>query len=166
MRYKIEYLGNKDFLGEGKNLLEVLCQVRELGVGRVVTKGEWGRRFPTQPSFVRVTEVEPAMDRWQWHGKVWGEWTFRGRPLGLFLFTKDLDRPDWHLIHRRHEASFMDLSGAEPYVPKPLPATLPLPPLLRRLEEARTRRLAPSLPAPPRLRPRAPASRSPPQSRR
>ncbi|KFD46182.1 hypothetical protein M514_20006 [Trichuris suis] len=130
----IKFIGNYDVLAEGKYLFEILAQLRDFGVGRMVTKGSWRRRWPEQPSYCVIRKAEPEMDRWLMHGKMWADWVLRGKPLGIYLFTKELDRCDWHLIHRHEEADFK-----RPVDPPKLrmPAKIPLPPLEKYLRQVR-----------------------------
>ncbi|VDK18371.1 unnamed protein product [Anisakis simplex] len=67
------------------------------------------------------------MDRWLYGGSVWAEWTFRGRNLGLYEFSSDLNRSDWRLIHKREEEEFMKCD--EPMGDILVPNSFPLPPL-------------------------------------
>uniref|UniRef100_A0A5S6QZX0 28S ribosomal protein S34, mitochondrial n=1 Tax=Trichuris muris TaxID=70415 RepID=A0A5S6QZX0_TRIMR len=130
----IKFIGNYDVLAEGKYLFEILAQLRDFGVGRMVTKGAWRRRWPEEPSYCVIKKVEPEMDRWLIQGKMWADWVFRGKPLGIYLFSKELDRCDWHLIHRHEEADFK--RPVEP--PKlQLPATIPMAPLEKFLQQVR-----------------------------
>ncbi|KAL1230396.1 LexA repressor [Trichinella spiralis] len=48
------------------------------------------------------------MDRWLSRGKVWVDWIFRGKALGIYQFSKELNRCDWHLIHKHEEHLFCD----------------------------------------------------------
>lgn len=67
------------------------------------------------------------MDRWLFGGKVWGEWTFRGRDLGVYEFAHDLNRSDWRLIHRHEEKEFTECK--QPMSDITLPSSFPIPPL-------------------------------------
>lgn len=67
------------------------------------------------------------MDRWLHRGTVWAEWTFRGQDLGLYKFSNDLNRPDWHLVHRHDEKSLVAKKSAMDTID--LPDSFPLPPL-------------------------------------
>ncbi|KAJ1358637.1 hypothetical protein KIN20_017114 [Parelaphostrongylus tenuis] len=127
MASSIRFIGNYDVNAQGKYLWEILCQLRKFGVGRVVTKNEWARKWPSQPSYVKVVRVQPAMDRWLFGGKIWGEWTFRGRTLGVYDFVADLNRSDWRLIHKHDEGDFMKCS--QPMTDIVLPNSFPIPPL-------------------------------------
>ncbi|MFH4979526.1 hypothetical protein AB6A40_006235 [Gnathostoma spinigerum] len=123
----IKFIGNYDVTANGKFLWEILCQLRQLGVGRLVTKNEWGRKWPEQPSYLKIVRARPDMDRWLHSGKVWAEWTFRGRDLGLYEFSADLNRSDWRLIHKHEEASFTKC--ANPMKDFEIPDSMPTPPL-------------------------------------
>ncbi|PIO58463.1 hypothetical protein TELCIR_20101 [Teladorsagia circumcincta] len=127
MSSAIRYIGNYDVNGQGKFLWEILCQLRQLGVGRIVTKNEWARKWPTQPSYIKIVRAQPAMDRWLFGGKVWGEWTYRGRNLGIYEFADDLNRSDWRLIHKHEEQMYTECK--EPMSDIILPKSFPVPPL-------------------------------------
>ncbi|CAJ0598037.1 unnamed protein product [Cylicocyclus nassatus] len=127
MSNAIRYIGNYDVNAEGKFLWEILCQLRKLGIGRVVTKNEWARKWPNQPSYIKIIRAQPMMDRWLFGGKVWGEWTYRGRNLGIYLFSHDLIRSDWRLIHKHEEKEFMECKEAMGEIT--LPSSFPVPPL-------------------------------------
>ncbi|CAJ0567521.1 unnamed protein product, partial [Mesorhabditis spiculigera] len=136
----IRFIGHPDVNAEGKYLWEILAQLRKFGVGRVVTKSEWGRKWPDQPSFLKIARVAPTMDRWLFGGKMWAEWTFRGRNLGIYEFGQDLNRADWKLIHRHEEQAFTNCDHRQmPEVD--LPDSFPLPPLqvhlMKRISAAR-----------------------------
>uniref|UniRef100_A0A915Q060 CTP synthase n=1 Tax=Setaria digitata TaxID=48799 RepID=A0A915Q060_9BILA len=125
----IRYIGNYDINAEGKFLWEILCQLRNLGVGRIVTKNEWGRKWPKQPSYLKIVRAYPSMDRWLLRGKLWADWTYRGINLGLYEFSTDLARSDWRLIHKHEEDEFMKCDT--PMKPIEYPKSMPLPPYLR-----------------------------------
>ncbi|MCP9260775.1 28S ribosomal protein S34, mitochondrial [Dirofilaria immitis] len=125
----IRYIGNYDINAQGKFLWEILCQLRNLGVGRIVTKNEWARKWPKQPSYLKIVRACPAMDRWLLRGKLWADWTYRGINLGLYEFSTDLARSDWRLIHKHEEDEFIKCDS--PMKPIEYPKTMPLPPYLR-----------------------------------
>lgn len=58
MAPKIHYIGIFDFAAEGKNLWEILCQLKGLGVGRYVTKTEWSLKWPDYPSYLKIVKVD------------------------------------------------------------------------------------------------------------
>uniref|UniRef100_A0A0K0DGK2 DRMBL domain-containing protein n=1 Tax=Angiostrongylus cantonensis TaxID=6313 RepID=A0A0K0DGK2_ANGCA len=127
MSSSVCFIGNYDVNAQGKYLWEILCQLKRFGVGRVVTKNEWGRKWPTQPSYIKIVRAQPSMDRWLFGGSVWGEWTFRGRTLGVYDFAIDLSRSDWRLIHKYEEEKFMECN--QPMTDITLPNSFPIPPL-------------------------------------
>jgi len=53
----ISFLGHYDLAAEGKFLWEILCQLRNMGVGRYVTKSEWTRKWPEQSSYLKIVRV-------------------------------------------------------------------------------------------------------------
>lgn len=53
----IHFLGHFDVAAEGKFLWEILCQLRNMGVGRYVTKTEWNLKWPNEPSYLRIIKV-------------------------------------------------------------------------------------------------------------
>ncbi|KAI6186678.1 CTP synthase [Aphelenchoides besseyi] len=125
MSNSIHYIGNYDIVAEGKILWEILCQLRNLGVGRYVKKTEWDVKWPNQPSYLKI--ARPEMDRWLHRGTVWAEWTFRGHNLGIYKFAHDLNRPDWKLVNKHDEEKL--LADHEKMQPIELPDSFPLPPL-------------------------------------
>ncbi|KAE9548222.1 hypothetical protein FO519_008562 [Halicephalobus sp. NKZ332] len=124
---KIRFIGNHDFCSQGKFLWEIICQLRNMGTGRYVTKNEWLQKWPNEPSYVKIIKARPAMDRWLQKGKLWAEWTFRGQNLGAFEFAQDLNRSDWRLIHKHEEKDFLE--NPNKMKPIALPNSFPLPPL-------------------------------------
>lgn len=67
------------------------------------------------------------MDRWLHDGKLWAEWTFRGKNLGIYEFTHDLNRSDWRIIHKHEEPQFLNNKNSMKDVV--FSDTFPLPPL-------------------------------------
>uniref|UniRef100_A0A1I7T8G2 Metallophosphoesterase n=1 Tax=Caenorhabditis tropicalis TaxID=1561998 RepID=A0A1I7T8G2_9PELO len=134
----IRFVGNHDVASEGKFLFEILSQLRNFGVGRLVTKNEWARKWPDSPSFVKILRAEPEMDRWLFEGKVYAEWVFRGKNLGIYEFSKDLNRSDWQLVHKHQEKSYTACST--PMQPLVFPDSFPLPPLQVHLSQKSARK--------------------------
>lgn len=92
--------------------------------------------------------------KWLWRGKVYADWTYRGdsstelcciagqldqffcitgKPLGTYLFSKQLDRSDWKLIHKHEENDFCKCEN--PFTVRRIPTEIPLPPLQRFIHE-------------------------------
>jgi len=131
MSTPIRFVGFFDFTSEGKFLWEILTQLKSMGVGRYVTKTEWVNKWPEEKSFVKIVKVRPEMDRWLQNGKMWGEWTFRSHPLGIYEFSKDLNRSDWRLINKHQEQEYLNFQKKRK--PIKIPLTFPLPPLQKHL---------------------------------
>ncbi|GMR41068.1 hypothetical protein PMAYCL1PPCAC_11263 [Pristionchus mayeri] len=123
----IRFVGNYDVNAEGKFMFEILAQLKDFGVGRMLTKSEWSKKWPDQPSYLIIKAVEPEMDRWLSRGKLWADWTYRGKNLGTYMFEHDLNRSDWRLVHKHEEAKFSKCDS--PMKRVPFPDTFPLPPL-------------------------------------
>uniref|UniRef100_A0A1I7YJ18 28S ribosomal protein S34, mitochondrial n=1 Tax=Steinernema glaseri TaxID=37863 RepID=A0A1I7YJ18_9BILA len=123
----IRFIGNYDVCAEGKFLWEILTQLRGLGVGRLVTKTEWSRKWPEQPSYLKIVRARPEMDRWLDRGKLWAEFTFRGRNLGIYEFGTELNRSDWQLIHKHEEQKYTEVKDTMKDIT--LPNSFPVPPL-------------------------------------
>jgi hypothetical protein len=68
------------------------------------------------------------MDRWLQGGRMWGEWTFRSRYLGIYEFSKDLNRSDWRLIHKHEEPKMTECHNRTMPLLK-VNDSFPLPPL-------------------------------------
>lgn len=56
------FIGNYDVASEGKFLWEILLQLRNMGVGRYVTKSEWLSKWPQQPSYIKIIRVCSVVD--------------------------------------------------------------------------------------------------------
>ena len=94
------------------------------------------------------------MDRWLFEGKIYAEWVFRGKNLGVYEFSKDLNRSDWQLVHkyvffltlwnsneesyRHQEKSYTSCST--PMQELVLPDSFPLPPLQVHLSQKSARK--------------------------
>lgn len=146
---RLSYIGNYNVLAEGKVLFEILAQLRNFGIGRIVTKNEWLRRWPAQPSYLKIRKVEPKMDRWLSRGKVLAEWVYRGKPLGVYAFEKEVDHSDWRLIHKHDEDQFCRCE--QPFVERRLPSHVPLSPLERFLWQEKQRKQGNESQEPPML---------------
>ncbi|KAL3091355.1 hypothetical protein niasHS_007148 [Heterodera schachtii] len=129
----LRFFGFHDSVSEGKFLWEILTQLRGLGVGRCVTKSEWMRRWPDQPSYMRIVKARPTMDRWLQEGSLWADWTFRGKHLGVYEFGTDLNRSDWVLIHKHEEKKFTE--NRQQMGTLNIPSTFPVPPLQQLLSK-------------------------------
>lgn len=115
----------------GKHLLWLLGNLKNFGVGRVVTRTSF-ERYP-EPSYYIITKVRPHMDDANQYGDVWAETVFRGRRLGVIQLESP-QVPDYKLVPRSEEARLLSLPVVDP-VPKVLPRYLKMPPLMRIIVE-------------------------------
>lgn len=53
----IRFIGHYDVSAEGKFMWEILCQLRNMGIGRLITKSEWKKKWPEQSSFLKIIKV-------------------------------------------------------------------------------------------------------------
>jgi len=128
------FIGKKHDL-YGKSLWELLCNLKDLGVGRVVMRTKDNRRFPER-SWFTVLRVRPEMDPDNRHGTVTVRKVWRGQEIaGEFALSRTTARTDYQLIPRHEEAQFCQLSPERAaQAVRLLPASLPKPPLLLQLE--------------------------------
>ncbi|KAJ6639962.1 28S ribosomal protein S34, mitochondrial [Pseudolycoriella hygida] len=126
---KIQLVGRThDF--KGKTLWEIVGNLKNFGVGRVVVR-QMFQRYP-EPSYMRITKVEalPVPAEGDRKVKVWVEKTFRGRTLEKLVEIHSTSyKTDYLLIPKNKEAEV-----CRPFKlpePKILPQTIEFPPLLR-----------------------------------
>ncbi|KAL1469475.1 hypothetical protein MTO96_025082 [Rhipicephalus appendiculatus] len=115
----------------GKHLLWLLGNLKNFGVGRVVTRTSF-ERYP-EPSYYVIAKVRPHMDDANQYGDVWAETVFRGRRLGVIQLESP-QVPDYKLVPKSEEARLLSLPVVDP-VPKVLPRYLKMPPLMRIIVE-------------------------------
>lgn len=60
---------------------------------------------------------------------MWADFVYRGKPIGVVEFDRNVDRSDWRLIHKRDEKEFVKCD--QPFVSRRIPSKVPLPPLQR-----------------------------------
>lgn len=115
----------------GKHLLWLLGNLKDFGVGRVVTRTTF-ERYP-EPTYFVITKVLPYMDDANQYGEVWAETVFRGRRLGVMQMESP-HVPDYKLVPKSEEDRLLALPVSEP-VQKILPRYIKMPPLLRMIVE-------------------------------
>jgi len=128
---RIKYIGVKSpFVG--KTAWEILCNLKNLGVGRYLLRNSW-KKFP-EPSFLKVVKVEPMMDPKNSKGTFWCEEVYRSvrspKPLAI---TEESSLPDFELVHKHDEKRLCTVDKERPI--QVLPRTIPLPPLLKDSEK-------------------------------
>ncbi|XP_066150319.1 small ribosomal subunit protein mS34 [Euwallacea fornicatus] len=136
MPYK--YIGRThDF--KGKSLWEILGNLRNMGVGRIVTRSKF-ERYP-EPSYMKILKVEPLPQPvnqppdYLRNVRVLVQKTFRGKTIkDPILIESTSYKTDYRLIPKHEETTYCKLTQpSEPTAQKILPRTMEFPPLLREL---------------------------------
>ncbi|KAF5304053.1 hypothetical protein FQA39_LY01838 [Lamprigera yunnana] len=132
----IKYIG-KTFDFKGKTLWEILGNLKNFGVGRIIARSMF-ERYP-EPSYIKIVKVEtvpnPETNTPDDARKVRAlvEHTFRGRKhpelVNLFATTY---KTDYKLIPKDKEAEYCKCDNPR-IVNKILPRTKEFPPILREL---------------------------------
>ncbi|XP_014279247.1 small ribosomal subunit protein mS34 [Halyomorpha halys] len=129
----IKYIGRTtDFCG--KPLWEILGNLKNFGVGRLVKRHVFDR-YP-EPSFFRIVkveavEIEPGVDR---RVRAWVEKVFRGRRYPKLIELHRVSyKADYRLISKTDEKALWDKVSSFQSEVKVLPSSKPFPPLLTEL---------------------------------
>lgn len=100
----IHYYGKKtNFVG--KTLFEILANLRNFGINRMLIKQEELLQNPNQKCYYIVKKVEPVMDPELKEGAIYAERVFRGAKVPKLVFVDDESwHSDWQLvpIHEEH----------------------------------------------------------------
>lgn len=115
----------------GKHLMWLLGNLKDFGVGRIVTRTTF-ERYP-EHSYYIIKKVIPYMDDANQYGEVWADTVFRGRRVGVIQLESP-QVPDYKLVPKSEEAHLLSLPVSEP-IPKVLPRYLKMPPLFRMIAE-------------------------------
>jgi len=113
----------------GKTLLEIACNLKNFGVGRIVCRSAFDRY--QEPTYYKIVSVEPEMDSDHKKGNVVVEQVFRGKHIGVRPL-KSIYKPDFRLIAKEDEDALCN----RPFEQLPeriMPATQPFPPLLSKM---------------------------------
>lgn len=118
----------------GKNLLDILNQLPNFGLGRVVTLGRWQHFSRDRPSYYKITKVKvDCSEKNLNHGEVWGVPTKKGYTRdGLEERIKEWYLREWILIRKSEEAEFCSYTPS-PYDFKQIPKYVRMPPLFEEL---------------------------------
>nr|CAD2129177.1 unnamed protein product [Meloidogyne enterolobii] len=135
----LRFIGQHDFTSKGKFVWEILSQLRNMGEGRYITNYCWNTKWPLESSYIKIIAARPKMDRWLQQGVLWGEWTFRGIPLGVYKFGNELNRSQWILVHKHEEKKLIENEKKMPKIR--LPSSFPIPPLQRLLANKLSKKL-------------------------
>ncbi|XP_014243151.1 uncharacterized protein LOC106663092 [Cimex lectularius] len=115
----------------GKTLWEILGNLKNFGVGRLVKRNIMDR-YP-EPSYFKVLKVETDQVREGQDRKIWAyvEKVFRGRkyPKVVELYSSTY-KADYRLVPRCEEQALLDRVAACKVEERILPKTIQFPPLL------------------------------------
>ncbi|XP_030746039.1 uncharacterized protein LOC115874878 [Sitophilus oryzae] len=133
----IKYIGKKyDF--RGKTIWEIVGNLKNFGVGRIITRGRF-ERYP-EPSFIKILKVETlpkpeneSLDNFR-KVRVLVEKTFRGKkhPKPI-LMESTTYKPDYKLIPKDEEENFCKNIEKTETATRILPRTMEFPPLIKKL---------------------------------
>lgn len=91
----------------GKTLFEILANLRNFGVNRMLIKQEETLLYPGKPSYYIVKKVEPVMDAKLQEGAIYAERIFKGaRVPGLVFVDDETWHTDWQLIPKHEESKY------------------------------------------------------------
>ncbi|XP_054168620.1 uncharacterized protein LOC128965551 [Oppia nitens] len=127
---KTIYIGRKTSF-KGKTVWEILANLKNFGIGRMITRHEL-TQYP-EPSYHIIRRVEPRMDEELRFGTVYCETVFRGKRLPGIRSFKDGYNPDFRLIPKDEEQKFLngyqvtDLGDVKTLLPK----NYSVPPLMK-----------------------------------
>ena len=125
----------------GKRLFEILCNLRNFGIGRLVQRiSESDMPVHRQPrqsnesvNFYRIVKVAPQMDSELAFGHAWAEQIRNGKRIP-FLVKLNTSLPDYRLILKTDESVFVDqeypLLGQLPEDDLHLKSAYQVPPLM------------------------------------
>jgi len=98
------YIGKKNYF-YGKTIWEILANLKNFGVGRMVTRNILAK-YP-EPSYHIIKRVEPRMDEELKYGTVYCETVYRGKRLPGIRSFVDGYKPDFKLIPKDEEEEFL-----------------------------------------------------------
>uniref|UniRef100_G3MSQ6 Uncharacterized protein n=1 Tax=Amblyomma maculatum TaxID=34609 RepID=G3MSQ6_AMBMU len=127
---RIKYVGYPSTY-VGKHLMWILGNLKDFGVGRIVTRTGFERY--SEHSYYVIKKVIPYMDDANQYGEVWADTVFRGRRIGVIQLESP-QVPDYKLVPKSEEGRLLSLPVKDA-VPKVLPRYLEMPPLFRMIAE-------------------------------
>jgi small subunit ribosomal protein S34 len=102
----IHYYGKKTKF-VGKTLFEILANLRNFGLNRMLIKQEELLLYPGKPSYYIVKKVEPVMDDKLQEGAIYAERIFKGSRMPGLVFVDDITwHTDWQLIPKHEESKY------------------------------------------------------------
>lgn len=132
---KVYYYGKKtNFVG--KTLFEILANLKDFGINRMLVKQEELLKNPGTKCYYIVKKVEPVMDDKLEEGAIYAERIFRSARIpGLVFVDDETWHPDWQLVpkheeefHRVPNDKLVEYDHLSAY--KNLPAWMEAPPLM------------------------------------
>lgn len=131
----VHYYGKKsNFVG--KTLFEILANLRNFGVNRMLLKQEELLRNPGQKCYYVVKKVEPVLDKDLQQGAIYAEKVFRGAKVPELVFVDDDSwHTDWQLVPKDEEDNYRVpedklLHHGQPETVRVLPRWMEVPPLM------------------------------------
>lgn len=103
----VHYYGKKtNFVG--KTLFEILANLRNFGLNRMLIKHEELLNNPGQRCYYIVRKVEPIMDEKLQEGAIYAERVYKGAKVPELVFVDDESwHTDWRLIPRHEEHLYL-----------------------------------------------------------
>uniref|UniRef100_A0A6G1S4C8 28S ribosomal protein S34, mitochondrial n=1 Tax=Aceria tosichella TaxID=561515 RepID=A0A6G1S4C8_9ACAR len=103
---KVYYYGKKTKF-VGKTLFEILANLRNFGLNRMLIKQEELLLHPGKSSYYVVKKVEPVMDDKLQEGAIYAERIFKGAKMpGLVMVDDTTWHTDWQLIPKHEESKY------------------------------------------------------------
>lgn len=131
----IYYYGKKTGF-VGKTLFEILANLRNFGINRMLLKQEEIVKNPGERCYYIVRKVEPVMDDKLQEGAIYAERVFKGAKVpGLFFVNEESWHTDWQLVPKDKESEYrIDsdklIEHGHPDTVTVLPRWMEVPPLL------------------------------------
>lgn len=88
----------------GKSVFEILCNLKNFGVGRVIQRNLYKQMYP-EPCYFKITNVAPQMDDELKYGRVWGIEIFRGKKYP-YIREAQPQYHDYSLLRVHEEPDF------------------------------------------------------------
>lgn len=102
----IHYYGKKTKF-VGKTLFEILSNLRDFGLNRMLIKQEETLLHPGKPSYYIVRKVEPVMDDKLQEGCIYAEHILKGARIPGLVFVDDESwHTDWQLVPKHEEIKY------------------------------------------------------------
>lgn len=132
---KVYYYGKKNNF-VGKTLFEILANLRDYGLNRMLIKQEELLKNPGTKCYYIVKKVEPVMDEKLEQGAIYAERIYRDAKVpGLVFVDDETWQPDWQLVPRHQEGLHRIpedrlVEHGHPTTIKVLPRWMEVPPLM------------------------------------